>query len=98
MSLIRKTILASAFVAATGIATATSAAPLGGAVTDTGAVLKAEAAGNRAVDNVRWVCRYGYHGKRCWWQQPQVFGFYYGPRRHGFYGGHSFYGGSRRWH
>lgn len=23
---------------------------------------------NLAAQNVRWVCRYGYYGRRCWWE------------------------------
>jgi hypothetical protein len=39
------------------------------------AVREAADSTNLNVQNVRWVCRWGYYGRRCWWEP----GYY---RRH----------------
>jgi hypothetical protein len=89
MSPTKMFLAAATLVAVTGTA---SAAPLGAVAPDTGAALKTEAQNNSAVEKARWVCRYGYHGRRCWWEPPRPhFGLYWGPRRHSGHWGH------RRW-
>ena len=32
------------------------------------AIREAADSTNLAAENVRWVCRYGYYGRRCWWE------------------------------
>lgn len=70
------------------IAVAALSAPAAAFVTPAPAGLSADAQNIGLAQDVAYVCRYGFYGRRCWWRPGYAaYGYYpgYRPYRWGYY-------------
>ncbi len=65
-----------------------------GAFTPAPAGLSADARNVGLTQDVAYVCRYGFYGRRCWWRPGyEAYGYYpaYRPYRWGYYRPYRYY-------